>query len=323
MPRRRMPWVRLYVEVVRDRALRRVDAEVRWVWVTILCIAGESPVRGVLLVADGDKEPVVVTAADLQDEAKVRAKAVREGIDYFTQLGWISADGPAGAWRVTGWGRRNFESDNVTARTAKHRAQSNPEPTSLERSNDVPMGVPEAPVGTGASRERATEDREQKAEEQVLGDADAPPVTTKWLDDLPADLPKPVDGEMYAAVLARWIQSQGVEVKWPEGRGDKYTELVRIVCSVVGDDSRDARRCAMRLAFEYLERVDVAVSESMRGHLARLVADLGPGTAFRHLVTAVRQGAGLGDYADRERAVTAYMAGIQRGERQRAQEARA
>lgn len=145
MPRPQRPWFRFYVEAVHDRKLRRLPAAQRWVWVVVLAAARESHRPGVLLVAEGQP----LDEHDLADKAAVPVRDVCRALDAFTAAGMLDRD-DAGAYRVCKWGERQFETDNVTERTRRHRSR--------EQGRNVPTSFP----GTGnphasASRALATE----------------------------------------------------------------------------------------------------------------------------------------------------------------------
>lgn len=141
MPPKKQPWFRFYVEATRDQKLRMLPPSHRWLFVSLLSCARQSPIPGVLLVT----ESVAMTAELIADEAALSLKDTKAGLKALSALELIEWDGDA--WVVTKWKERQFESDTSTDRTAKHR--------SMERPNDVPRNVPVAPP----------ENREQKTEE--------------------------------------------------------------------------------------------------------------------------------------------------------------
>lgn len=144
MPRKPMPWFRFYVEAVHDRKLRRQDPAVRWLWVAILAIARQSPTPGLLLLSSADDQGEPVELADLADVAAVDLATVEKGTAEFERLGMLTRDGRA--WRVTKWDDRQFESDDVTKRTRRHRD------TKEQRRN-----VPTSFQGTAPETETETE----------------------------------------------------------------------------------------------------------------------------------------------------------------------
>lgn len=143
MPRQAHPWFRFYVEAVRDPKIRRLTPEQRWLWVAILSAARESPISGYLMVS----ERHAYDWNDLADYAGVKLRVVEEGTARMSDLGMLVYDDRIGAWCVRAWSDRQFESDDVTARTRKHR----------ERSTEQDGNVPTSAVGTPPETEAETE----------------------------------------------------------------------------------------------------------------------------------------------------------------------
>lgn len=135
MPRPSRPWFRFYVEAVHDRKLRRLKPEYRWLFVACLAAARQSCEPGVLLV--GHNDPMGI--ADLADFAGMSSKETAAGMAALVTVGVIDWDVEDDVYSVPAWGDRQYESDDVTARTRKHRR---------ERSKDVPRNVPGTPEGT-------------------------------------------------------------------------------------------------------------------------------------------------------------------------------
>lgn len=125
------PWFRFYTEALTDPKLRRLTPAQRWLWVAVLGAARQSPTPGVLMLTES--EPL--TCGDLADLAGMPEKATREGLGRLEELGLVAVDDD-GAWSVPKWNDRQFESDDTTARTRKHR-QGNNETPLMERSNAV------------------------------------------------------------------------------------------------------------------------------------------------------------------------------------------
>ena len=119
MPRPSRPWFRFYVEAVYDRKLRRPPPATRWLWVVLLSIARASPITGFLMVSE--RSPV--TTEDLADIAALKRSEVEAGMAYFDREGMIEMDPNLGAYCVTSFLERQFESDDVTSRTRKHRSK--------------------------------------------------------------------------------------------------------------------------------------------------------------------------------------------------------
>jgi hypothetical protein len=116
-PRKR-PWFRFYTETFADLEVRAMPVAHRWVWASLLGLARMSPVPGALL----DKAGEPVTDDLLADWAAVRKTDVRAAMRRFVALGMVRTD--EGVRVIAKWDARQFESDDVTARTAKHRAKN-------------------------------------------------------------------------------------------------------------------------------------------------------------------------------------------------------
>lgn len=126
------PWLRLYTETTRDRKLRREKPETRWLWITLLCMAGSSPTRGSLFIGESP-----ATVDDIADEAAMPVSKVKLGIAHFEAAGMIERNG-SGAWHLRNWADRQFESDVSTDRVRAFR----------ERQRNVPRNGSVTPPDT-------------------------------------------------------------------------------------------------------------------------------------------------------------------------------
>lgn len=151
MPRPARPWFRFYVEAFSDLKLRRLTPAQRWLWAAILGAARKSPVPGMLLVSEDSPMDEV----DLADFAGMAVRDVRKAMPLFERAGLVTKD-ESGAWCVPRFTARQYESDNSTKRTAKHRSKppgGNAETGTLERSNNGERTA----VGTPPETETETE----------------------------------------------------------------------------------------------------------------------------------------------------------------------
>jgi hypothetical protein len=139
MPRPARPWFRFYVEAMRDPKMRRLTPAQRWLWVAILSAARESCEPGRLVIAPG----VPMTESDLADYAGMRRPEVMDGLAVMLELGMVVED--VVTWVVPAWNDRQYESDNTTERTRKH------------RSKEQGRNVPTTPVGTPPETEAETD----------------------------------------------------------------------------------------------------------------------------------------------------------------------
>lgn len=141
------PWFRLYTETTRDRKIRRMKPEHRWLWVTVLSLARQSPRHGYLLVSDGSP----IDDTDLADEAALTVTQVRKGLAAFRTSEMVEL--VDGVLHVTNWDARQFESDLSTQRATKARsknADATPDEATMQRPIDVDATAPE-------NREQRTE----------------------------------------------------------------------------------------------------------------------------------------------------------------------
>jgi hypothetical protein len=127
MPPAKRPWFRFYVEAVGDRKLRRLKPEVRWLFVACLAAARQSPVPGRLLITDEH----FMDADDLADFAGLTRKQVDVGVLALIDVGVLDVDDDG--WFVPAWSTRQYESDDVTRRTRRHRSRQG---TTMERSKN-------------------------------------------------------------------------------------------------------------------------------------------------------------------------------------------
>lgn len=141
MPRPIRPWFRFYVEAFGDRKLRRLTPTQRWVWVSVLGAARESPESGRLFIAEG----VPMTHEELADYAGVKLREIGPALDLMASLSMIAVD-KNGLVSVTNWDSRQFESDDVTQRTRDHRERSREQGRNVPK--NVPGNVPETETET-------------------------------------------------------------------------------------------------------------------------------------------------------------------------------
>lgn len=144
MARPQRPWFRFYTEALHDPKLRRLPANHRWVWVAVLAAARQSCVPGRLMASE--RQPL--DESDMADLAAVPVKDVRKAMAAFEAAGMLNRD-EDGAWFVAKWAERQFESDDITERTRRHRSR--------ERSEEPLRNVPTSFPGTPPETETDTE----------------------------------------------------------------------------------------------------------------------------------------------------------------------
>lgn len=108
MPRPKKPWFRVYVEMVRDKKMRRLTPAQRWLWVVMMTAARESELPGYLMLSE--TEPM--TAKDLAREADVPLRQVTDAITKMLgPLEMLERDDALGAWWLPSFLERQYESD--------------------------------------------------------------------------------------------------------------------------------------------------------------------------------------------------------------------
>jgi hypothetical protein len=120
MAPRKRPWLRLYVEIIWDRKIRRRSYAERWLYVAMLAMARQSPVPGFLMLDDSPMH-----AEDIADAAAMKVREVEDGLKVL-QGSLIDFDTNVQAWFFPNWNERQYESDDTTKRTTKHRRKNVP-----------------------------------------------------------------------------------------------------------------------------------------------------------------------------------------------------
>lgn len=95
---KKMDWFRLYPEIRRDPKIRRLDPTTRWLWITILCIASDSPERGRLLISKD--LPYIVE--DIADEAGMELEDIKVGLGKLHAINFIVQDN-LGVYSINNW----------------------------------------------------------------------------------------------------------------------------------------------------------------------------------------------------------------------------
>lgn len=118
MPKVR-PWFRVYSEIKSDPKLRRCTPGERWLWVVLLCIAWESPLRGHLLISKG----IPYETRDIAKEADLDPEVVEKALSKFEAMHMLHRE--EGVWVVTNFNKRQYDkkSDMPEYTRARKRAQ--------------------------------------------------------------------------------------------------------------------------------------------------------------------------------------------------------
>ena len=137
-----MDWFRFYSDAINDRKFRRIAYEtqqpvatVLGIWVIVLSIASESPVRGALLIG-----PLPVNENDISMAAGCN---VSETFQKFCETGLVTQ--VDGIWCVSAWDKRQYASDVSSDRVKAYRervksgqnGQNPPDVTPVKRYSNV------------------------------------------------------------------------------------------------------------------------------------------------------------------------------------------
>jgi hypothetical protein len=201
MARPARPWFRFYVEALSDRKLRRLTPAQRWLWVAVLGAARQSPVPGALMVSEND----AMDERDIADVAGMTLREVDAAMPLFERAGMVHRDGLA--WVVTNWSERQYESDNTTLRTQKHRSK--------ERSNVVPGNAPDTDTDTETDTETENE----------------PPVVPR-----PPSSTLDAQFEEFWSAYPRRVGKQAARKAWDRARKQTTVEVVLAAAAAYRDD---------------------------------------------------------------------------------------
>jgi hypothetical protein len=125
---RRKPWFRLWDEMLTDPKMTQLNNSQVGIWCKLLCLANQQTIRGVISY-EGDNflrmlEKILATCR----------KNLKFTLEKFEDLGMIEIDFEEGYITITNWNKRQFASDDVTARVLKHKKRKRLRKRSTEQS---------------------------------------------------------------------------------------------------------------------------------------------------------------------------------------------
>lgn len=153
-----MKWFRVYDEIIDDYRVLRFSYEFRWFFVGILAISSRQFIRG--------------TLPDLKEISLglrvTQAKAARV-IQRFVDAGLVDRNPEDGSLYVHGWKNRQFQSDDVTARTAaaKERARERSRQDHPEQNGNVPLAGARDRVQRTENTKKRTSVSERNSDAEV------------------------------------------------------------------------------------------------------------------------------------------------------------
>jgi hypothetical protein len=107
-----MKWFRFYSEVLHDAKIQTLSLELRWAWVSLLCLANDGKPRGTL-------PPL----RDIAFAMRITEAKARKLVDALIAAELIDAT-PDGGLMPHNWDSRQHKSDDVAERVRKHRERT-------------------------------------------------------------------------------------------------------------------------------------------------------------------------------------------------------
>lgn len=139
---RKFPWFRFYSEALNDKKITRAcrlsgcpKMTVVGVWLSLLCLASESPERGRLLIS----QDMPITIEELLDETELDPQTLDNILQAFLQLNMISQHDKCFA--IVNWHKRQRKSDSSADRVARHRQKKASNKTVTLPDSDGERGV--------------------------------------------------------------------------------------------------------------------------------------------------------------------------------------
>lgn len=126
-----MNWFRFYSEFVDDPKIAMMSDSDQLLWVKALCLASESPTRGVILLTD----------EEVCWKLRITVESWRHAIDKFRAKGMI--EHAEEGYKIINWSKRQFSSDSSTERVLRHRKNKNVTETFQEHLCNVSVTPPD------------------------------------------------------------------------------------------------------------------------------------------------------------------------------------
>ncbi|MCH7617335.1 MAG: hypothetical protein IIB18_05685, partial [Chloroflexi bacterium] len=134
----KMPWFRLYHDVLNNPKVQRLPARLFRTWVNLLCLASENGERGTLPAPE-----------DLAFGMRTSAEKANIDLERLIEAGLIDRDGDE--LRMRDWNLWQYESDSSTGRVREYRAHKNETP--MKRSGNDGVTPPDTEADTEAEPE--------------------------------------------------------------------------------------------------------------------------------------------------------------------------
>lgn len=193
------PWLRLYSELLNDPKVQNLPDSMFKAYINTLCIAGMAKPRGTI--------PPLEDYAFLLHVGKKQAEKIRN----FLKISELLEENSDGFF-IHNWDERQFESDNVTIRTQRHREKK-------KRSNGENGNVPETFQGTPPESEYRVQSTETEKEVPKVVSCQSAQPAKNTTDDV-QDFFELTPGRMALA------QAQGfMNASWVEEETTKFIKL--------------------------------------------------------------------------------------------------
>jgi len=137
-----MKWFRMYSEILNDPKMVDLTTTDYGVWVKLLALANQQSERGFIRLRSARGQAIGTLSTLLRH----RKDRLRTTLDLFKERGMIDfdLDGKEGWLEITNWNKKQFQSDDVTARTRKHKQKERShERTRTEQIRTEQIQIPE------------------------------------------------------------------------------------------------------------------------------------------------------------------------------------
>lgn len=211
MTDRRLPWLRLYTEIIDDEKIRLLAFEDRWHYTAILCCKGQ----GIL-----DESNQMLMRRKVAVKLGLQVRELEEVARRLGEVGLIDED----TLQPCGWCKRQFASDNSSERVRRHRARAK---TQGDDKSDVTLHGTLQQRSSNALDTDTDTDIEDSYESSSSAVADRLPacphrdIIDLYLETLP---------ELPAVVASRWSGSQAakwLKTRWREDPRHRDLEFWR------------------------------------------------------------------------------------------------
>lgn len=180
-----MDWFRVYHDIIDDPKILALPRTYRWHVVELLAVSSRQAQRGQL-----------PSIKEIGIHLRLTTQKAAEVVSTLREAGFIDVNGDGVTLHIHGWEKRQFKSDNVSARTAGWRERSG------ERSQNVPVNGPDTETDTETDTEHKKPPYPRKRGKALFVlDPDVPAEEWAAYDEMRKAIRKPMtDHARYLAV---------------------------------------------------------------------------------------------------------------------------